>query len=581
MARFSDEFIAAIKERNDIEAVISPYVDLKSRGRIMKGLCPFHNEKTPSFTVYLDTQSYYCFGCGAGGDIISFTMGMENLDYADAVTSLAQRSGLPLPEDGYDDGMARARRRMLEANRDAARFYYKTIYEDAGKTGLDYFLSRGLTHDTIRRFGLGFAPDRWDSLTRHMRSLGYRDDELLSADLARKTKNGSIIDMFRNRVMFPIIDLRGSVIAFGGRVLDDSKPKYLNTSDTLVYKKSQGVFALNLAKRGTDRTLILCEGYMDVIAYHQAGFTNAVAGLGTAFTQEQAKLLSRYADEIILSYDGDEAGQKATKRTMGILEKTPVRIRVAKMTGGKDPDEIIKKFGKERMRAILSGAVNDIEFDLAGIKAGIDTSDSAGKVEYLNKAADVLAYYNDPISRDVYASKLSEELGVSKEAILEQVKRRKTAEKRKENKEIYNSARSAAMGGQTSPNPDRKKNLRAAIAEETLISTLLSNPDFYKEIKDRLTKEDFATPFNYRLYSMIAERIEDCRAVELSYFAGELTPQEMGYLAMLESKRSKLGNTKKECLDCVKVLKEERRIREQGDPSSMSDEQFLNLFKKS
>ena len=319
---------------------------------------------------------------------------------------------------------------------------------------------------------------------------------------------------------------------------------------------------------------------MDVIAYHQAGFTNAVAGLGTAFTQEQAKLLSRYADEIILSYDGDEAGQKATKRTMGILEKTPVRIRVAKMTGGKDPDEIIKKFGKERMRAILSGAVNDIEFDLAGAKSKIDTSDSAGKIDYLNKAADILASYKDPISRDVYASRLSEELGVSKEAILAQVNRKSNIAKRREKSEIYHNAQSVVMGGLNSPNPDRKKNLRAAIAEETLISTLLSNPDFYKEIKDKLTKEDFATPFNYRLYSLITKRIEDCRGVDLSFFAGDITPQEMGYLAMLESKRSKLGNTKKECLDCVNVLKEERRIREQGDPAAMSDEQFLNLFKK-
>lgn len=585
MPRFSDEFLAEVRARNDIEAIVSSYVDLRSRGRTLTGLCPFHNEKTPSFTVYLDTQSYYCFGCGAGGDVITFVRSIENLDYQEAVITLAERSGLPLPTDGYDDGMAKMRRRLLEANRDAARFFYKTLYSPEGKAGLDYLLGRGLTHETIKKFGLGFAPDSFDSLMRHMRSLGYSENELLSADLLRKgvsrrTGKDYIVDTFRNRVMYPIIDLRGSVIAFGGRVLTDVKPKYINTSDTPVYKKSQGVFGLNFAKRGSERTLILCEGYMDVIAYHQAGFTNAVAGLGTAFTPEQAKLLSRYADEIILSYDGDEAGQKAAKRTMGILSRTPVKIRVAKMVGGKDPDEIIKTHGKERMRAILAGAVNDIEFDLEAARGNTDTSTDAGKLEYLNKAVSVLASYKDPIGRDIYASKLSGELGVSKDAIISRIRSVEKRSERQQDKRVFQNAENVAMGSLKSVNPDRKANLRAAIAEETIISSLLANPDFYKDIKEQLEKEDFATEFNYRLYSLIADRISNCRSVELSYFAGELTPEEMGYLAMLESKRSKLGNTVRELKDCVKVLKQERELREQGDPSKMSDEEFLKLFKK-
>lgn len=578
--RFSDEFLSEIRERNDIVDVISSYVDLRVRGSLATGLCPFHNEKTPSFTVYINTQSYYCFGCGAGGDAITFIKNIENLDYGEAVRTLADRSGLALPVDGYDDSIAKMRRRMLDANREAARFFHANLFKPEGKAGLQYFLDRGLTIETIRHFGLGFAPDKWDSLIRHMKSKGYTDSELLSANLTKKTQKGNTIDTYRNRAMFPIIDVRGSVIAFGGRVLDDSKPKYVNTSDTLVYKKSQGVFALNFAKQGTDKTLILCEGYMDVIAYHQAGFTNAVAGLGTAFTSEQAKLISKYADEVILSYDNDEAGQKAARRAIGILSRTPVRIRVARLSGGKDPDEIIKKFGKDKMRQILNDAVGDVEFDLLRAKQDFDLSTSDGKVNYLDRAVTILSGFNNPIQWDVYASKLSAELGVSKEAIVIQTEKKAKQRSRREVRDNFSKAATFNDEALKKVNPERQKNLYAAKAEETLIASLLKNPDFYYKIKDRLYDEDFATQLNLRIYKLIAARLEEHRPVDITYFSQDLTDEEMGYLVRLESKRENLGNTVNECLDCIKRMKEEKTERERKNPASMTDDEWAAQFKK-
>ena len=578
--RFSDEFLSEVRDRNDIVDVVSPYVDLRVRGSLATGLCPFHNEKSPSFTVYINTQSYYCFGCGSGGDVITFIKNIENLDYKEAVTMLAERSGLALPADGYDDGIAKMKRRILDANRDAARFFHSNLFTPEGKTGLDYFLGRGLTVETIRHFGLGFAPDRWDALIRHLKSKGYSENEILQADLARKSQKGHVIDTYRNRAMFPIIDLRGGVIAFGGRVLDDSKPKYVNTSDTLVYKKSQGVFALNFAKRGTEKTLILCEGYMDVIAYHQAGFTNAVAGLGTAFTPEQAKLLSKYAEEVILSYDNDEAGQNATRKAINILSKTPLRIKVAKLSGGKDPDEIIKRYGKEQMRKILTSAVGDIEFDLQRAKSGFDLSSSDGKVAYLGRAVDILAAFRNPIQWDVYASRLSDELGVSKEAIVGQIEKVSRQRQRRTARDNFSKAASFNNDALKKVNPERQRNLTAAKAEETLIASLLHNPDFYAKIKDKLSDDDFATQLNLRIYKLIAERIEQNRPVDITYFSQDLSDEEIGYLVRLESMRENLGNTVGECLDCIKRMKEEKKERERKNPAQMSDDEWAEQFKK-
>ena len=578
--RFNDRFLAEVRERNDIVDIVSSYVDLRTRGALATGRCPFHNEKTPSFTVYINTQSYYCFGCGAGGDVITFIKNIENLDYSEAVRFLADKSGLALPVDGYDDGIAKMRRRMLDANREAARFFHNNLFTPEGKKGLDYFLQRGLSMETIRHFGLGFAPDRWDSLLKYMKAKGYTENELLSADLLKKTQKGNVIDTYRNRAMFPIIDVRGSVIAFGGRVLDDSKPKYVNTSDTLVYKKSLGVFALNFAKQGTDKTIILCEGYMDVIAYHQAGFTNAIAGLGTAFTPEQAKLISKYADEVILSYDGDTAGQKATKKAISILSRTPVRIRVARLEGGKDPDEIIKKYGKDKMRQILDSAVSDVEYELAVSKSEFDLEKSDDKVAYLNKTVDFLAKINNPIQWDVYASKLSEEFGVAKSAIVAQIEKKAKQNARRETREKFSKAATFDDEFMNKANPERQRNLYAAKAEEILISSLLKNPDFYYKIKNQIYDEDFATQLNLRIYKLIAERLEERAPVEITYFSQDLTDEEMGYLVRLEAMRENLGNTVNECLDCIRRMKQEKKEREQKNPASMSDDEWVSQFKK-
>ena len=379
-----EEFLSELRMRTDIENLISSYVVLKRRGKTLVGLCPFHNEKTPSFTVYPESQSFYCFGCGSGGDAVTFLRKIENLDYIDAVKALADKAGMTMPDEGgYDKTISDKRRRILEANRAAARYFHSCLMAPEGREALEYLLRRGLTKKTIASFGLGFAPNSWHSLIDHMRSLGFTRQELVSANLANesiKNDRKNVYDNFRKRLMFPVIDIRGNVVAFGGRVLDDSKPKYINTSDTLVYKKGQGIFALNLAKNGnSERKLILAEGYMDVIALHQAGFTNAVACLGTALTKEQAGIIARYADEVILSYDNDGAGQAAATRAIQIFSKTGIKIRVLSLSGGKDPDEIIKNHGPERFRALLQGAANDTEYKILKARNKYDVSTYLGQ----------------------------------------------------------------------------------------------------------------------------------------------------------------------------------------------------------
>lgn len=578
--RFSDEFLNEVRSHNDIVDVISPYVNLQVRGANATGLCPFHNEKTPSFVIYINTQSYYCFGCQMGGDAINFIKNIENIDYVEAVKLLAEKAGLALPMDGFDDSVAKMKRRLLEANREAARFFYSNLSRDDCKEGYEYFRSRGLTKETIKRFGLGFAQNKWDSLIRHLKAKGYTETELLMANLATKTKNGHVVDTFRNRVIFPIVDVKGSVIAFGGRVLDDSKPKYVNTSDTPVYKKSHGVFGLNLAKQGSDRTLILCEGYMDVIAYHQAGFTNAVAALGTAFTTEQAKILSKYADEIILSQDADEAGQKAIRKAINILSTTPIRVRVARLEGGKDPDEIIKKHGKDRMRAILDNAMGDTEFDLIRAKAGYDLSSSEGKIAYLGDAVAILAKLKDPIKWDVFASKLSSELSVSKDAIIIQIQKRSKQRDRREKNEYFSSAATFDDKNLNKVNPQRQRNITAAKAEERLLSSLLANPDFYFKIKDEIKDEYFATDVNLQIYKLIATRLEEKKGIDVTYLSQDLPDEQISYIVRLESMRVNLGNTVKECLDCIERMKQEKKLREEKNPAQLTDDEWAALFKK-
>ncbi|MBP9989334.1 MAG: DNA primase [Ruminococcus sp.] len=578
---FDENFLNELHSRIDIEDVISPYVNLRKAGRLLKGLCPFHNEKTPSFTVYPDSQSFYCFGCGAGGEAINFIRLAENLDYAEAVKLLCERAGMKMPEDGYNDALAKHRQRLLAANREAAKFFYTTMMSPEGKTGLDYFLGRRLSMQTIKHFGLGYAPDSWDALLKYMTSKGYTKQELFDANLVRKSeKNGKVhyYDSFKNRAMVPIIDLRGNIIAFGGRVLDDSKPKYVNTSDTPVYKKSNGVFALNFAKNGNPSSLIVAEGYMDVIALHQAGFTNSIACLGTALTQEQARLISRYCDEVILSYDSDEAGQKATKRAIEIFSHTGVKIRVLNLTGGKDPDEIIKTYGKEKFQSLLDGAANDIEYAILRERGKYDLETIDGKSKFLTAVADILVNAN-AIEQDMYAAKLSTEMSVSKDAIIRQIKnsyKRKAAQnKKKEFSEIVRQT----SAPKDKINTERAKYASAAKAEDTLITLLMANPDFYNKLKDKISGDLFVTDFNRRVYNAVAKRLEEKRSIELSVFTNEFSPEEMGRLAQFVAMKSTVSNTVEECEDCINSIKKEKNKLSIKNPSEMTEDELRNLFK--
>lgn len=579
----SEEFLEELHSRLDIETVIAPYVNLSGRGRTKKGLCPFHNEKTPSFTVYNDTQSFYCFGCGAGGEIITFIRRIENLDFVEAVKFLADKAGMKMPEDGYDDTISKQRQRILAANREAARFFHANLISPQGKIGLDYFLGRGLTMKTIKHFGLGYAPDSWDELIKYMRSKGFSNQELFDANLVRRSeKNGrtNYYDNFKNRAMIPIIDLRGNVIAFGGRVLDDSKPKYVNTSDTLVYKKSNGVFALNFAKNGNPKSLIIAEGYMDVIALHQAGFTNSVACLGTALTQEQARLISRYAQEVILSYDSDEAGQKATKRAISIFSQTGVKIRVLKISGGKDPDEIIRTYGREKFQKILDGAANDIEYGILRERDKYDLSTVDGKTRFLTAAADILSTGN-AIVQDAYASKLAAELSVGKDAILSEIKRSAKRKASTAKKEQFDEIMRRTAFPKDEINPDKQKHPRAAKAEEALLKLIMHNPDFYPKLCDKIDEGLFITDFNRRVYRVLSERLNDGRSIDLTALSTDFSPEEMGRITMFSASGDTVSNTLAECDDCIKVLKEEKSRIQTVSPSEMSDEEFLNAFKKS
>lgn len=578
----SERFIQELQERVDIEEVISSHITLRRRGKTLVGLCPFHNEKTPSFTVYPDTNSFYCFGCGAGGDVISFIRRIDNLDYVEAVKTVAQMAGMSMPEDGYDDTLAKRRMRLLAANREAARFFNACLMDEKNRPALDYFLRRALTTATIRHFGLGYAPNSWHALTEHLRSKGFTYEEMVLANLVRRSdKNGkaNYYDNFRNRVMFPIIDLRGNVIAFGGRVMDDSKPKYINTSDTPVYKKSNGVFALNFAKNANENKLLLVEGYMDVIALHQAGFTNAIACLGTAFTSEQANLLSRYAEEIIICYDNDGAGREATQRALNVLGKTGLKLRVVTMSGGKDADEIIRTHGKERFAELLGMAANKTEYRLLQERNKYNLNTDDGKLRFLTAAAQILAECS-AIECDIYATRLSNELSVSAESINAQIRSVKTRQRRSdESKRLKESEALIERSFADKNNPQRAANIRAAKAEETLIASLMRNPDFYPKLKDKFSADDFVTDFNKRIMRCLADKLDKGFIPELSLFAREFTPEEMGSVTRIYMSSAELNNTLRECEDCISVLQNAAESKP-TDVSSLSAEEYLKLFNK-
>ena len=583
---FPESFLQELKMRNDITEVVSGYVNLKRRGRNMVGLCPFHGEKTPSFNVYTENGSFYCFGCGVGGDVISFEMKIENLDYVDAVKALAQRAGMEMPENSYDDSFSKLRSRVFEANREAARFYFSTLYSKIGAGGLEYFYSRGLSDRTIRHFGLGFADDNWTSLCSHLRSKGFKDNELVAANLAVQRRNGNgIYDRFTNRVMFPIIDLRGNVIAFGGRIMTDEKPKYLNTSDTPVFKKSANLFSLNNAKNSASRTLILCEGYMDVIAVNQAGFTNAVATLGTALTSEQAVLMKRYADEVIICYDADEAGQKATARAIPILRNAGLVIRVLSIPSGKDPDEFIRSKGKDgpvAFKALLEKSGNDIEYRLQKLKQVHNTETTDGKVAFLEAASKVIATISSPIERDVYTSKICAELNVDKNAFKQQLSRLTGRAKRDSKKQEARKIQTDLSRRNDKINTDHYKKPRSSSAEEALVVYLVNNPDSAGEISSKLKPEQFQNSLIRRYYEYILNRIID-GLDPLNNITADFSSDEASKLFQLMSQTIPSASTPQAMREYIEVINEESQKLSSDDISSMSPDQlrdYLEQMKK-
>lgn len=571
----SDSFLQELKMKTDIEDVISTYVTLKRRGATLVGLCPFHNEKTPSFTVYPATQSFYCFGCGAGGDAITFVKKIENLDYLDAVKTLALRAGLQMPQEGFDDSLSKRRRRILEMNREAARFYHSVLLSPEGKVGYDYYIGRALSAATINHFGLGFAPNQWDALLKHMRAKGYQPAELVDAGLARKGQKG-YYDNFRNRVMTPIIDVRGNVIAFGGRVLDDSKPKYINTGDTLVYKKTNELFALNFAKDSKEDALVLCEGYMDVIAMHQAGFTNAVAGCGTALTTEQVRLISRYAKEVILTYDADEAGQKALQKAMTLFDQTDVKVRIPALVGGKDPDEIIRTYGRDKFKGMLEGASNETEFRLLALRRQYNLATTQGKIDFIGGALQILATL-PPVEQDLYVSRLSEELGVERQNMKVQLQDLVARQGNRRGKREFKRIVQENMRKTARETMATDASLRKLRAEDRLISLLLRYPDCSRLCKD--FDPQWLTPgFAQRVFTLILQRLENGDGTELMDLRDRLTDDEMGRLSGIIARGGESADAKQEFSDCLQTIRAEQQ-KKQESAAELDDQAFRDLFR--
>ena len=571
-----EDIINEIKYRNDIETTISQYVNLKRRGKNLVGLCPFHSEKTPSFTVYPENGSFYCFGCGVGGDVFTFTGLIENLDYIESVKLLAERSGITLPQDGYDDSMQRLKKRIYDINRDTARFFHAFLMSPGGKWALDYLTGRGLTVKTIKHFGLGAAPDSWDALIHHLKEKGYTESDMLAANVIGKSQRGSLYDRFRKRVMFPIINIRGNIVAFSGRAMpgeDKQGGKYVNTADTPVYKKSENLFGINFAKNVCSERVILVEGNMDVISLHQAGFENTVAPLGTAFTTEQANLLSRYTKEIVLMLDADAAGQKAVRRASELLENTGLSVRVVVVPDGKDPDEYIKKNGKERFAALLEGAVSDMEYKLLTAAKDINLDNEDGKLKYLAAAAEIIAASDDIMTRDIYIGRLSEKYGVSRTALTARIDElRKRNRRQKQKKEISDIIRPKFTKDDI--NPERRKSVKGTAAEETLIAVLLKNPDFYKIAAEKLPPEKMLTSLNRRIYETILSVLERGGTLDISAFAEKLLPAEIGYLVSLQNSEKAGKNPEIVLKDCIGVILEEDMLLESSEKSENSVEEW-------
>ena len=574
------QFIDDLVSRCDVAEVVGSYVPLTRKGANLWGLCPFHNEKTPSFSVSPDKQIYHCFGCGKGGGVISFIMELENLTYPDAIRHLAKTQGLEVPDEQFSPDVRKKRARLLELNTAAARFYHKMLISPAGTIGAEYFARRGLSRNIIRQFGLGMAPAGWDKLMTAMTELGYDKYELVDAGLVVRADKGRFYDRFRNRVMFPIINVRGEVIGFGGRVLDDSTPKYLNSNDTLIYNKSRNLFGLNIAKGTKAKHMILTEGYMDTIALHQAGFDCAVASLGTAFTDDHAKLLTRYTNEVILSFDGDEAGQKAANRTIPILERAGLAVNVLQMKGAKDPDEFIKSFGAQAFAKLLDKSENHIEFRLNQIAAAYHLGDDENRIAYLQAAADYVATLASPIEREIYGTRVAESARVTAKVVadeVERIRRQKGKEaKRKEERQSLTPLRNR----QPQERALRYEDVPSAIAEEGVLRLVLLDPDRFFPLAQALWPAgSFSAPVLEKTFTLLrglwdGGNVVSLSALPISDEGYGLTSDELNHITALVQKPESLSNGEQAMADYLATIAKRRKPEGEQDPLLAAMEKY-------
>ncbi len=554
---FPEAFLDELIARNPIEDVVSQYVNLKRSGSNLFGLCPFHGEKTPSFSVSPDKGIYYCFGCHKGGSVINFEMEIEGLSYPDAVRALAKRAGLEVPEDEQYQSRYRQQERLWAMHKEAARFFHSRLYAPIGANALQYATGRGMPKSILTKFGIGYAPDSWTDLVDYLRSKNYTDQELRDSGLVTVSqKNGNLFDRFRDRLMFPIIDVRGNVIGFGGRIMnssDKSAAKYLNSPETLIFNKRKNLFALNLAKKSKLGYLILVEGYMDAIALHQYGFDCAVASLGTALTEDGANLLSRYTEQVVLIYDGDEAGQNATQRAIPILEKAGLQVKVLKMRDAKDPDEYLKKFGADRFRILLEESANRVEYQLNAILKKYDLRDDEQKVQYLQESAGLIGSLSSAVQREVYGGRVAEAAGISEDAMRLEVnralKRRTYQEKKKQEKIDLSPARNL----QPKEKSIRYSNLRSARAEEMIIAQVLREPALFAQIPD-LQPEIFSSEFLGRAFRQLRDRYHQGMDVSLGGLS-DFTAEEMSHLAGISQQQGPVNE--RSLLDCTNIIREE------------------------
>ena len=539
------EYIEELTRRTDIVELVGSYVQLKRKGRLYGGLCPFHSEKTPSFYVYPDTQSFYCFGCGAAGDAISFAQKINSISYPEAVKLLAGRAGMPEPQE--DDKTGRMRSRILSINKEAARFFHACLnssVEEARQARV-YWRRRGLDDKTIVRFGLGYAPNSGFALYDYLRDKGYSQQELDACGLFKRNDRGNVYCLFWKRVMTPIFDLRGNIIAFGGRVMDDSKPKYVNSPETLVYHKSETVFALQIAKRSASRRYVLCEGYMDVISMQQAGIDTAVCACGTALTPQQVRLISEYADEVILSYDSDEAGQKATLRSLELFRNSPVKVGVLQIPGAKDPDEYIKKYGAERFKALLDGVGNALDFRLKRLRDQYDLSQDAQRLEYVKDAVEMLAERSNPTEQEVYAGRIAEETNISKAAIMAQLgTAAKKAGYKRRRAENMERLRSGEMNQINVPmNAGGSQALGIASAQQRLLAAMLREPSYIDMAQGKVSAEQFVLPVDKELFSALVQCRQRGMEISLSALRTCVSEEAMNELARLAAQYSDVNCT--------------------------------------